>query len=295
MLEYAKLLHDAFGVHWPRTFIVGSAVLGALIFGGIAALLVLAARNEAKRNPAQAAGIFEGRGVNGATTEQAPLPPGGQVTKETRPEAQGQSPQKPKQNNPKQNNPKQNTPKQTIINSPGAIQAGRDVVIASDKRIIQSVSLRAFIETDTAPTAISEPQTDVGLQSVIALFTDNKTRIRFNSDWNVVDHQVGVTRRRLSLVYAPETPNEILGKDISYLASITLLAVNYEEIFNIEHFDTSADHTRLHVDVVVNGISVAGIDIGVQPSGILNHGQANTSVAEQFGNIPAVYASVVSR
>jgi hypothetical protein len=58
MLEFAKLLHDVFGSHWPRTFISVAAIVGALIFGGTAWLLVIAARKTAERNPVEAGDLF---------------------------------------------------------------------------------------------------------------------------------------------------------------------------------------------------------------------------------------------
>lgn len=184
---------------------------------------------------------------------------------------------------------------QTMINSPGGIQAGRDVVITADRRLIQSIRLYVSIETETATTAVSDPQTDVGLGSVIALFTRDKTRIRFASDFKVVDHQLAPNRRRLSFVHEPETPTEILGKPVGFLGTIDVLAVNYAEIFQTERFDTQNERTELHYSVVVNGIPIAEIRVGVQPPGTLGRGQANFQVADVFGRIPDAYTAMVSR
>lgn len=184
---------------------------------------------------------------------------------------------------------------QTMINSPGGVQAGRDVIIAADRRLIRSIQLRVSIETQTGTTQFADPQTDVGLGSVIALFTRDKTRVRFVSDFRVVDHQRAPNRRRLSFVYEPESPTDILGKPIEFLASVEVLAVSYAEIFQTERFDTNNDATEFHCVVVVNGIPIAEIRSGVQPPGTLNQSQANLQVASVFSRIPETYAAVVSR
>jgi len=72
-------------------------------------------------------------------------------------------------------------------------------------------------------------------------------------------------------------------------------AVNYAEVFEIEHFDTSNTDAWLQCVVVVNGIVVSTITVDVKPTGALSKGQANLGVAEAFSKIPAIYASAVSR
>ncbi len=116
------------------------------------------------------------------------------------------------------------SPNQTMIGSPGGVQAGGDVTVASDKRIIQSIILRVYIETDTQPRKVTGPSdadTSAGLQSAVALFTKNRDRIRFVTDYQFKDRQISETRRRLSFTYTPETPEQIVGKEISFLTSIS--------------------------------------------------------------------------
>ena len=184
---------------------------------------------------------------------------------------------------------------QTMINSPGGIQAGRDVIISADRRLIQTMVLRVFVETETPDAEPGDVQTDVGLGSVVALFTRDKTRIRFESDFRVTDQQVSRNRRRVGFVYSPETPTDILGKDVNFLATIDVLAVNRAEIFQSEKFDTSNDKTRFSCSVFVNGVNVATVDAGVQPPGALQKGQVNLDVAAAFANALHVYAAAVSR
>jgi len=188
------------------------------------------------------------------------------------------------------------SPNQAMIGSPGSVQAGRDVNITSDKRIIQSIALRVYIETDTQPskpTGPSDADTSAGLQSAVALFTASE-RIRFVSDWLVKDRQASETRRRLSFLYNPETQEQILGKEISFLSSISIFAVNYKDLATNLKFAFSTN-TVLHADVIVNGVPVAVIDAREAQPGALAGGQANLNVAEAFGNAPAVYSRVVAR
>lgn len=184
---------------------------------------------------------------------------------------------------------------QSMTNSPGGIQAGGDVVISADRRLIQSIRLHVSIETETSPTSVSDPRVSVGLGSVLGLFTHDKTRIRFASDFKIVVHQTTPNRRKINFVYEPETPNEVLGKPVDFLGTIDILALNYAEVFKIVHFGTQTGSTEFRCSVIVNGIPIAEIRAGVQPQGALDHGQCNLQVADVFRQIPMDYSAAVSR
>ena len=128
----------------------------------------------------------------------------------------------------------------------------------------------------------------------MGLFTKDKTRIRFATDFMLRDQQVSETARRLMFTYTPETPEQILGKPVDFLSSIDVLAVNYTEIFNLKQFDTSKGRTRFQCAVLVNGIPVSTINTDV-PAGVLSKGQANMNVADAFSKIPAAYDLAVAR
>jgi len=70
MLDFAKLLHDAFGSSWPRMFVLVAALLGAFLFGGTAYLIVVAARKTAARNPSEAGDLFGKKSTNQAPPTQ---------------------------------------------------------------------------------------------------------------------------------------------------------------------------------------------------------------------------------
>ena len=194
----------------------------------------------------------------------------------------------------RQGAPQPRGPTQTMINSPGGIQASGDVTITSDRRVLNAITVRVSIETQTSPTTPSEPGTDAGLQSVIAFFTKDKTRIRFATNFMLQDHQVSDTRRRLTFTYTPETPEEILGKPVEYIGSIDVLVVNYAEIFRVEQFDTTLSPSKIAVGIAVNGIAVGSISMGAL-AGVLSQGQATFKVAEAFTQIPATYEKAVAQ
>lgn len=181
-----------------------------------------------------------------------------------------------------------------MTNSPGGIQAGRDVVIQSDRRLIQSLRLRVALDVETPKRNTTGIQTDAGLQSAVALFTKDKTRIRFVTDYMIHDQQVSPTLRRLTFIYAPETPNEIEGHEIAFLDSIDVLAVNYSDILRLEKFAQDNEPVTLHLTVILNGLEIANITDS-STAGLLAKEQANANVGWLFRQIPATYGKAVAR
>lgn len=206
---------------------------------------------------------------------------------------------KPRQKGPKTNNSKtprvNEVPSQMMINSPGGIQAGGDVTINADRRLINSIVLHVSIDTQTIDSTVTDVKVSAGLGSALALFTAEKTRFRFVTDFMIRDQQLTPTQRRLSFVYTPETPTELLGKPLDLLASIDLLAVDYAKIFKIKHFDTTLGDTILNFSVIINGVSVVKISDRIQPTGVLGTGQTNLKVSKYFSKIPDIYAAAVSK
>jgi hypothetical protein len=189
---------------------------------------------------------------------------------------------------------KKPTISQTMTNSPGGIQAGGDVVIRSDRRLINSIRLRVALDVDTPSATTTERKTDVGLQSAVALFTKDKIRIRFVTDYMVHDQQISPTTRRLTLMYTPETPSQIEGRELSVLESIEILAVNYSEIFRLEKFAQNNEPVIMHTNVTLNGIEI-GLTTNRSAGGVLATGQANVDIGQFFRQIPAAYAKAVAR
>jgi hypothetical protein len=257
---------------------------GTLWAGYFTAVFMLLAvafliRNDLIRKDARPA--TAGRFDPSAETKTLPQPQSSRTGKETRPTEIGEP------------SGEQQWPNQSIINSPGAIQAGRDVIISADPQLVRSIELRVAVETTTTPLVPDAETFDWGLGSVIALFTKEKQRFRFVSDARVFDQQVTDTRRRVRFVYTPEDPGQVLGRPIALLETFDVLAVNYVEIFQTEKFDTSLGGTAFECGIVVNGLPVAQIRADVQPTGLLNRQQANLNVADTFGKIPAAYKAII--
>src|SRR5690242_4569873 len=116
-----------------------------------------------------------------------------------------------------------------MINSPGGVQAGRDGYFGST--LIQSMALRVEIDRTTPPTRTGDPATSVGYQSAVALFTTNENRIRFVTDFQWSVQQAASNTLRMAFNYVPESPDEILGKDISYLQQIGRVGFNYSHFY----------------------------------------------------------------
>jgi hypothetical protein len=187
----------------------------------------------------------------------------------------------------------------TIKGSPGTtiLQSGRDIIInkeTSDKRLVQSLVIEVRINQQTSPKTPSGPETSLGLQSVVALFTTAGQRIRFVTDYHIVDQQLTAATRQLTLVYSPETPSEVLGKEIGFLGQIEELVVNYAEIFRIIGFAGGGEPTSLDLLVRLNGVEVVNNRGGIDRSGVLARGQARLNVAPLFQRVPDVYDQAVS-
>lgn len=203
----------------------------------------------------------------------------------------------PKQTVPPATEPspgKRAVPNQTMINSPGGIQAGGDVHLHADRRIVNTMSIRVTIETETPPTPPRESGTDFGLGSVFAIFTKDKTRIRFATDFTVTDHWVSESRRKLVFNYTPETPSEILGKPIEYLASVDVVTVNYTDLLKMMKFDTTLSPSDMNFAITVNGVIVGTIRMEAPP-GRLANGQVSFNSADVFAQIPTAYERAVAR
>src|SRR5439155_251469 len=88
----------------------------------------------------------------------------------------------------------------------------------------------------------------------LALFADDKTRIRFRSfDRDVQFQQVSANKRILKCVFGPEDPAEILGKSIKFLKTIHEFGVRYPDHQEVQQWPKN-EHRRLRISVMLNGI-----------------------------------------
>lgn len=196
---------------------------------------------------------------------------------------------------PAENSPSTSPASQTIINSPGAMQAGRDIIISADPKLIRSIELRISVEASTQKSPPGPEQYDFGLGSVVALFTSANERIRFVSDAKVYDQQISETRRRVRFVYQPEDPATIQGRPVEVLGMVRVLAFNFSEIFKTIGFDANGAETIIECGVVLNGIPMMNIKTPTDANASLNERQANMSVADGFGRIPSAYSEILAK
>jgi hypothetical protein len=174
---------------------------------------------------------------------------------------------------------------QLMVNSPGGVQS---VTLNQTRNLIHSFGIGVTIDRVTPPLAPDERQTSTGIQSAIALFTTNLTRIRFVSDWSWSTHQVNSNKNRVSFNYSPETPTDILGRDIEFLKEIDVIAFNYSGFF------TGEESATLSISLLINGLEMGPISIAT-PAGALKAGQGNANVRGAFQQIPDRYQAIIAQ
>jgi hypothetical protein len=154
--------------------------------------------------------------------------------------------------------------------------------------VIRSLELYVDLYIPTAPKPVTDAGTDVGLQSTVALFTQDKTRHRFSTDFKLTDQQISERVRKLSFVYQPESPNEIYGRPIDYLKHIDVFACRFGDILKEEHAEF-AGPGKLDLRLLLNGVEVVDLRNQEGDPRVLLDQQAMLPVAEAFQAIPTVY------
>ncbi|HVO81932.1 MAG TPA: hypothetical protein VMT28_14445 [Terriglobales bacterium] len=174
-------------------------------------------------------------------------------------------------------------------------QEGRIEEVEHRTGIIQSLELDITIDATTAPAKVdADSQVDAGLQSVVALFSDDETRYRFVTDFLLSHQQLTPTLYRLSFSYKPETPSQILGQRISLLSRMKIFVCNYSEIFQTIHFDATSVSTKMNISVRLNGVEALRITDQIAAPGTLAHGQAQMDVGNDFSKIEQLYGDKIS-
>lgn len=183
---------------------------------------------------------------------------------------------------------------QTMVNSPGGVQAFGNVTISSDRRIIHSMELHVRLEIETAKAAVSDEARDFGLTSVVAIFARDGKRVRFESDATIRDQQISANVRRLSFVYRPENPSDVLGKPVESLAGMEAFAVDYSEILTLKQVRVEEAASRLLCKVLVNGVAVGQLQTAI-PKGVIAKRGLSWNAEKVFAEMPVVYHEALSR
>ncbi|MCK5100079.1 MAG: hypothetical protein KAR45_18355 [Desulfobacteraceae bacterium] len=178
------------------------------------------------------------------------------------------------------------------------IQSLKETVIRRDQRIldlekrvnvISSLEIRVNLDEITKDKVPSEKSTSAGIQSVVALFTKEKIRHRFVTDFQFSFQQLSPNIRRAMFVYRPEEPTKILGKSIDYLNDIEMFAANFTDFIDPIGFDRHIQEHMISLTVLLNGVEIVTLNNLAITTGNLYSGQLNLDMTKSFQNISESY------
>ena len=160
--------------------------------------------------------------------------------------------------------------------------------------IIRSLEFGITLDSFSEQGIATEEGTSVGLANVVGLFSDEKTRYRFITDYKYSISKLESGRQRINLIYNPESPDQIIGKRIDFLKNMDILVMNYSEFLNTIRLNIDQNRPIiLNFDVFLNGIKVISISKEVPASTICN-GQASMNIMEYFNDIDNEYKKNVN-
>lgn len=170
----------------------------------------------------------------------------------------------------------------------------RITILEAKSNSINSLELRIMLDFFPKKGIGKEEGKSIGIDSVVALSSADNIIYRFITDGTWVFSKLKSDRQRLTLIYKPESPEQILGKKINILRDMSLLRVNYSEFFKTIGLNVD-DHFPIifNVDMFINGIQVVSISQNVLQSTICN-GQASMNIRQYFNNIDEKYKTKIS-
>lgn len=155
--------------------------------------------------------------------------------------------------------------------------------------VIHAIELHVSIDAITPPSEPGPKYTSVGLANVVALFSQDKTRYRFITDYQYTTQQVDATTKRMMLQYESEDPNQLLGRQINYLENVEKFVCNYSSLFKITGFATDTESYAIDINVLINGVETMNIIGKPVEKGVLSSGQAILDVSKGFAHITEAY------
>lgn len=166
--------------------------------------------------------------------------------------------------------------------------------ITKEDSIIRSIEFRVNLDFYAKEGTVIKKGASAGLSSVIALFSHDKIRYRFITDYQFSESKLDSNRGRVSFTYKPENPEQILGKEIKFLETITTLVINYSEFIKITHLEIDKNKPMtFNWDMYLNGVRVISQSSTVVADTICN-GQTSMGVSTYFSNIDEIYPRIVS-
>jgi len=156
--------------------------------------------------------------------------------------------------------------------------------------IISSLEMRVWLGEITEKRPISELQTSPGIQNAVALFTKDKTRFRFVTDFQFSYQQATPTLRRAFFTYKPEEPVAILGRNIKFLENMDKFAFNYSDFLKPIGFKSPNKGNVISISVLLNGVEVVSLNNVPIKAGSLLSGQLVLDVSPAFKDIATKYS-----
>lgn len=154
---------------------------------------------------------------------------------------------------------------------------------------ISNIELRVFLDEVTPKKKITELSTSAGIQSAVAFFNNKDERFRFVTDFQVSEQQISDNIHRGTLIFKPEDPNQILGKNIKILESFKVFVYNFKDFTQYFGFDKSNKTNLLSLVLFVNGIELTNVQNIPHENGKLYEGQLSIPVEQLFKDIETTY------
>ncbi|RJP59049.1 MAG: hypothetical protein C4541_06895 [Candidatus Auribacter fodinae] len=168
--------------------------------------------------------------------------------------------------------------------------------ITNEDSVIRSLELKIhldYVPLDGVEGKVKNNDTSFGLANVLALFSKEKVRYRFITDYKYSESTLESGKNRISFHYKPEDSDQILGKPIKFLKDMQVLGLNYSEF--IKEAQLKIDKSKpivLQWNVYLNSVKVFTVSSEVIADTICN-GQAQMGIGSYFRDIDNVYQKAV--
>jgi hypothetical protein len=137
-----------------------------------------------------------------------------------------------------------------------SLQVSGDLIVQG-KRPIESISMMVTLESDTSSNQVEELMSSSGVGVTAAIFTDDKTRIRFLAqDRAVKSGQISQNKRIMTCLLTPEAPSDILGKNIDFLKTVHTFVVRFSDYPDV-HGWPKDEPRKMKLAITINGIEAA--------------------------------------
>lgn len=160
-------------------------------------------------------------------------------------------------------------------------------------KIISSIEFRVTVDEVTSSSPLTDKETSAGIQSVIGLFDQNNIRYRFVTDFQFSVQQILSNKRRVTFIYKPEDPYQILGKTIELLSKMKIFVCNFSTVPEIFGMKTNQKTHLMSCELYLNGVKINIFQDYKLINGKIYQGQINIPINEQFSKIEATYREYI--